>query len=377
MASVTNTNKTRCKRQRCNIDIDKPEEEIGGGWIKEEHLSDKNHAPYIIRCDPQIINHTKLYEGYVDDNDYAKDSLPYRYITNWFLSTLNQHSTTRMPLPKKETGFNKLYLYGELEFNPKRVQELEEEESVTVPKRRSIKVVVTKPKFWTIDMSDSLRGIWIKSNNAWYYLKQPCTILIMAQKPSDNNNKRGNNNNNSSHNTTIVTSQANLHVQFRAHLGLLSNLYDMLGEMHKEEVRTGGKFPSYVSLHKNLTPQESYNKLCPTEDDMERNPQLNSEPFDMALLRKVPTFVRKHLKQFSKELTSKCNFLVGLSDMNRELVEAKKRGEAWALDLDVFDYLKSAEQSEKRSRRYPWGEKIHKDKGMCIFVSSLSAYVYI
>lgn len=280
------------------------------GWKKEEEIATTTY------------DHPKKYEAYQDDAKYCREDLPYRHITNWFLAKEGHMHWTRLPLPRNPTSFNRVVLFGELEPSPLHVEKATENGD-TLP---GLITVSLKPRSWFIDRSHSTRGIWIASNNAWYMLKKPCDT-------KDGTGKR----------------QEDVHLPMRAKFGLVSNLSDMFSELHE----AGMEVTSYAKIHAHRTPLESYRLLCPSAEMIEKFPDISLEPFDYELLRREAKFVKMQLEKLDEHLTRRCTFMRGLSQLEQDFQTAKKRGEEWT--KVNFDFRTSAEKSEKRSNRMPWG----------------------
>ena len=135
----------------------------------------------------------------------------------------------------------------------------------------------------------------------------------------------------------------------RALLGLFSNFVDMLGERHTEERK--GKHPYYANVHKDLSPEKSHYQLSASEEDLENDPSLIKEPFDLCFLELGgAAFVRRHLRKSFIDITDNCELMKGLRRLEQKY-EAKK-------SHSQLEYLSLAEAAEARSQRYPWGEQI-------------------
>ncbi len=145
------------------------------------------------------------------------------------------------------------------------------------------------------------------------------------------------------------TSMDKLFLPNRALLGLFSNFVDMLGERHTEERR--GKHPYYANVHKDLSPEQSHYQLSASEEDLENDPSLIKEPFDLRFLELGGAgFVRRHLRKSFIDITDNCRLMKGLRRLEKKYEAEKSHVQ--------LEYLSLAEAAEARSQRHPWGEQI-------------------
>jgi len=163
-----------------------------------------------------------------------------------------------------------------------------------------VPIMVTKLVSWSFKD----HGIWIKSKKAHYKLKEP--------EKED--------------------------LRFRAKFGLIMNLIDLFEK-------------DFIALHAKRTPNSVYNLMSPSESIIKEhsNPPLNvlhSHPFDLDLLQLYPEFVYQSLLNFDPLLNEYCVFMKSLKEINCQKTNNKKK----------IDYLKSAQESERRSNRSPWGD---------------------
>ena len=177
------------------------------------------------------------------------------------------------------------------------------------------------------------RGIWILSENGWYRLKK-CSNEVIKQMNG------------------VEISQSDIHDSFNAKIGLLSCIIDMMSE-HKGYIK-----PSLVAFHSKLSPEESYTKLCPSPTQLAQNPSLNTEPFDLKLLKLDPSFVMYNLQNLDTVLSNDCAFMKGLQKLNK-ISHIYNRKVKWKKS----DFKASSKLSEKRCCRWPWGEQILDEKG--------------
>mmetsp|Transcript_18872 Transcript_18872/g.35054 ORF Transcript_18872/g.35054 Transcript_18872/m.35054 type:complete len:441 (-) Transcript_18872:183-1505(-) len=224
-------------------------------------------------------------------------------------------------------------LYGELEPNDKYCG-WEGKEKIRFP------VEVKSLIGWSMDCGVSTRGVWVHTK------KGGTTVFYKLIQPNE---------------TTVtlpdgrMTSQEEVHRVMRAIFGLFSNIADMLFELRPGE---GLEVVNYLSVfHCDNTPEESHAALSPSEEQKERHPDLNDEPFDLQLLKRVPCIIRGNIRKLDeKHLTAKKGFYKGLVEMSKVLKEAEMRAEPWT--REPFDYLASAKAAEARSKQLPWGDRI-------------------
>jgi len=117
-------------------------------------------------------------------------------------------------------------------------------------------------------------------------------------------------------------SQDDLHLSYRAPMGVLSNLVDFCFTLQygDESARK-----TVTALHKDLTKK------------------LGHEPFDKNLLAKYNFFIQQHLIGSHLALTETCQFIKSLKRLQDR-------------EIDSNAIVKSTLAAEARSRQYPWGE---------------------
>eukprot|EP00590_Aulacoseira_subarctica_P004323 CAMPEP_0172434064 /NCGR_PEP_ID=MMETSP1064-20121228/70435_1 /TAXON_ID=202472 /ORGANISM="Aulacoseira subarctica , Strain CCAP 1002/5" /LENGTH=744 /DNA_ID=CAMNT_0013182261 /DNA_START=2620 /DNA_END=4854 /DNA_ORIENTATION=- len=135
-----------------------------------------------------------------------------------------------------------------------------------------------------------------------------------------------------------------IHTPFRAKFQLLSNLIDMLSEDDFH----------YLDFHLSKSPTQVFQALCPTSQLLSKYPDLNPIPFDIRLLRRNPAFIKHHLTKLHPDLTSSCEFMKGLTQMEEEFGNAKKIKARWV--MEPFDHMQSALDAENRGSREPYGD---------------------
>lgn len=169
-------------------------------------------------------------------------------------------------------------------------------------------------------------GWWIVTDNAAYKLHNPCNIRV----------HRG-------------LSQADIHLPHRALLGLISNFRDMLNET---SAYIGGK--RFIDCLQDMTASEIYkhNSNCPS---------LFNAPFDLMLLkREADSVLDNILPLFDNR---ECVLLRDLRRMASEWGKHSRHMTNWGMELEEFDYLASATESERRSNRKPCGCSTNVDCG--------------
>lgn len=135
-------------------------------------------------------------------------------------------------------------------------------------------------QYWTVDLSHTERGIWIKTSKGWYKLAEPSRVKV-PQPGADG---------------SVSLSQEDVHAPMRAKFGLLSNLSKMLGELPL----VNGAAHAMLTEHLNRSPKESHQLLTPMEEQWRENCGLNLDPFDLDLLRHEAKFVRAQLRDLTR-----------------------------------------------------------------------------
>ena len=344
----------------------------------------------------RAYDQAKREKGYADDSNNVGAN---RHLTNWYLTkktepdidpdgsdaeldhdpleekkrALSVHR--RVPLPLKTQSLNGYVLYGDLEPSTSN-------DEGRARAGQTVKVVITKPSTWVFDRTKSNRGIWVTTgiSRGWYRLKQPNTdpveldttiTLKKSGQPESPSRKAS------------LPSQETVHLPLRARLGLLSNLVDLLSEPYGGGSSTDngdaagkdedGITHNYVPIHAKRTPEAIHALLSPSEEIWKEHntPEqpLNSEPFDLELLKECPGFVRRHLDAMHALLDADCLFMSSLTEMDKARTDAGKDRPAEGAygDDDVGwsdeSYRTSAESAEARGRRTPWGDIIPGEEG--------------
>ena len=184
------------------------------------------------------------------------------------------------------------------------------------------------------------RGIWVYTRRAWYKLKQPCRRSILLSNGTE-------------------TSQEIVHQEFRAKCSLLSNLLDMMSDDN------GYLSTPFVMFHATKTPSESHSALKLDVNELQTAGNFCTEPFDCKLLKRDPQFIRMQLQGTDHNLSQKCNFIMGLRVMQKDLRKAKANNDK-SLETS-FCFGTSAEEAEFRSNRYPWGCPKRDENGMFFY----------
>jgi len=290
-----------------------------------------------------------LEEHRADDIGFAE---PIRHLSDWFLLYRNSDSKKELaviPHSKNSTNFSSRYeLHGYLEPNGK-------------TSHSPLPIAIHELKAWSIDRTDSSRGIIILSNFARYRLKCPRqTPLTINDAPDLHESALG----------SLTMEQ--VHYRMRAMFGLVSNILDILGE------KLNGAMDSYYTrIHVRRTPIDVYTMLKPNQEQQVFYPEVPLEPFDMNLLKHCAGFVRDHILQFHPMVTQDCEFIKGLDEMAAEFKAARKAKQPWT--TASLDYLRSALDAERRSGRTPSGERIpgkeppHPNKLLDILAESASS----
>uniref|UniRef100_A0A7S1YM59 Uncharacterized protein n=1 Tax=Grammatophora oceanica TaxID=210454 RepID=A0A7S1YM59_9STRA len=289
-------------------------------------------------------NQQKLFEGYVDDDSYAE---PYRYLTKWYLtSTVSNLPHRRYALPKNGKFKSDHILFGYL-----------------LPSDGARPLVKVKiplhGKTWVVDRSITLRGIWVTSGKAWYWLQEPCDqkAPVRLLIPAANDGEPL---------TALLPSQVEVHLEMRALLGLISNLCDILlhsGLAENDGLHADSSPGRYLKHHCQKKPAELWEALRCRSDDMweqygnDKDGIITPfEPYDLDLLEAHASFVRSHILHYNEELSERCSFVKGLASLGKQ--SSRKKGSAWTED----SLNRSAQLSEHRSQREPWGAPLSSAK---------------
>ena len=250
-------------------------------------------------------------------------------LDDWTLSRSASVLETPVPLPKDvfldkdSRGISPYVLRGWL--------------ASRTDQHRKIKVRIQDFDRWAVDRSSGLRGLWIGSKLAWYWLRQPALEKkqwkvrveskflqspdkpeLYAQQPN---------------------SQEDQHLEMRAKMDLFSNLCDVL-LFDETDTQT-------MVRHSNKKPQHVWRDLMPDAELAEQYPQYPQEPFDYELLKDSAGFILEHIRGFDmKRLPDDSPFMRGLEKLRRPT------GRKWSNQ----ELLRSAQEAERRSGRFPWGE---------------------
>lgn len=177
---------------------------------------------------------------------------------------------------------------------------------------KTVHVKISHPKSWVIEVSSpEVEGIWVKSAKAWYKLLEPCT------------------------------SQQDHHIQIKAKCNLA---FDITAIFLHGQYRKRNELFHPILLHKTLREEN------------------NVDPFNLELLKRAPSFVKKHIKYLIKgnlitpDFTSR-PFYCGLSkiestdfdentetiprsNFHRSLVEEHEKRWKWSpYGKNIFPYL--------------------------------------
>jgi hypothetical protein len=181
---------------------------------------------------------------------------------------------------------------------------------------------------WAIDRDSTLRGIWVQTTSGiWYLLKEPCqhqahvdlNITVSGQQVQGETV------------TGTLPAQVEYHIEYRAKLGLISNLADIFLFDGDDK---------YLERHSKKPAKDLHEELLPAKQMLAKYPERASEPFDLELLKRYPLFVFAH---FQDLLPPRCKFLTSLKNAT---------GDHWTAQ----DFIASAEAAEARGARYPWGQ---------------------
>ena len=218
---------------------------------------------------------------------------------------------------------------------------------------KNVPVVLTKLKSWEVDLSLTWRGIWVETESACYYLKDPCHVAVPRVTYFD-----GDEQNKSSSllaKDPYLPSQMSLDLILRAKISLLSNIIDIFCE------KKGNKSHHYAPLHAKIRVEESHKMLSLDSSLLKLKykhvkPVLNEEPFDLKLLKQkeVTMFVWKCLRNYHLTLSDNSTFMKSLLALTKEQESQKQHQNEWR----EIDYQKGALIAEKRGKRESWGEPL-------------------
>jgi len=208
--------------------------------------------------------------------------------------------------------------------------------------QKEIHVSIHSLKSWCIDRSHHGRGIYIQTSTAFYWLKEPSKDLVKVINSEDIYDKNTN-----EHPTTSFISQEIVHNPMRARLGLLSNIIDIFSDQKYNFVYLYAKRSS-TNIHCLLRPNQ---RIMDRYNNATEGP-LNKEPFDLNLLKKIPEFVRRNMENLHDFLPDECAFFESIREFEQQLKENQRKVVPWTEE----EYIASANASEQRSGRYPWGE---------------------
>ena len=199
-----------------------------------------------------------------------------------------------------------------------------------------IRVRITEFVRWSMDRSPSLRGYWIQTKHAWYWLKEPSE----ATKPIGVRIRCGDEDEEAVVVEAALPSMDEVHMEMRARQNLVSELCDVF--LFDEAEPNAYRHLKHHSKHK---PLQVYQDLIPNEEQKRQHPDHPHKPFDYELLQSCPLFVKEHLVDIHEDLNEKCVFIKSLKTMKRST-------RVWT----TTEYADSANDAEFRSGRLPWGE---------------------
>ena len=229
-----------------------------------------------------------------------------------------------------------------------------------------IRVRIKHVVLWSFDRRSSLRGYWVRTKHAWYWLQDPChepsTVRVrvkMGGRPGQQQDD-DDNGNAAAPLVAQLPSMKDLHVEMRARGALLSNLCDvLLFDPMDPQCR------EWLRIHANKTPYQVYQSF-------QQQQQAGRVAFDYGLLQTCPAFVHQHLKGLHTSLLGPHSaFLRGLLQL---AAKKKEKNRSTLLNEESNDdddhdddscavaewtaaaYLRSAQLAERRSGRLPWGE---------------------
>ena len=133
----------------------------------------------------------------------------------------------RYPLPDDRIFDNaKFMLHGYIVPSAAAVDETSTNETTN---SKEVPIVLKQLNHWEIDTSIKTRGIWIKTDIAWYYLKDPCNVAVPKVTYSEEikDGQRKSQDQSNLDTDAFFPSQESLHLPLRAKLGLLSNIIDI------------------------------------------------------------------------------------------------------------------------------------------------------
>lgn len=192
---------------------------------------------------------------------------------------------------------------------------------------------------WSVERNSELRGIWVQTERAWYWLKRPCSLQRTCSVHVTVNGTRE-----ESTNSCVATfpSQDERHLELRAKLGLVSNLCDLF--LFDESPDSLDLLKRHI--HKN--PDDLHEELKPSPELLAKFPDRSPEAFDLQLLKDHAQFITSHFLGFHEGFPNKCVFVNGLKQ-----ISVNHRREC---SMTRDELLASALAAEHRGGRYPWGE---------------------
>jgi hypothetical protein len=241
---------------------------------------------------------------------------------------------------------------------------------------------------YTIDHSREFRGYWVATEEANYWLQQPCkkrlaldscTITVgMANKGVRGEFPRS---------QIELPSQQDLHGFHRAQLGLFSNLVDLMFPpiASANSTMPGGEDDDdsrdfYVHYFSKQTPQEIFEELSPSPGLMEFYQEKNKRhdpseplaplyehPFDLSLLSSPCSmeFLYPHIRHLHTIQLNESTFLKALKgnvkpidDDDDDEYESQPPSYLLSTSSEETYWRQSAEEAERRSQQTPWGQPI-------------------
>ena len=311
--------------------------------------------------------------GYADDEDVIAH-FPCRILADWFIcKKLTPYSRSHYPrkrtaLPRHINHLDNYVLYGTIKPNH--------------PQQEPLKVELTNLVHYTIDHSREFRGYWIATEEANYWLQQPCTKRLSVDSCTitvamTHEGMRGE----FPRHQIELPSQQELHVFHRAQLGLFSNLVDlMFPPIATASDDDDDSRDFYVHYFSKQTPQQIFEELSPSPDLMkfyqekkkrldpssEPLAPLHEHPFDLSLLLSPCSmeFLYPHIRHLHMIQLNESTFLKALEGnvkpIDDEYEYESQQLPSYLLSTSIEEtcWRLSAEEAERRSQQTPWGQPI-------------------
>jgi hypothetical protein len=300
---------------------------------------------------PAAFNFSRTEQCRIDDYDVISN-LPCRALYDWCLTRKAEpNSEIRVALPTDAYLLKNYTLSGTLMPLDKR--------------QMPILIELDELEYYAIDQSRSFRGYWVITEAARYWLQQPCRKRVvvkgLAVQVGRDDVCEANEDDHGdvlmSDGSIVLPSQSHLHLFHRAQLGLLSNLIDIFlptettYHQHTLYNRAPGELYNLLSIKPEL--REYYKRKVQrcTEQKLPPIQALFDHPFDLELLVSS-NFLHPHIAAFHPDFKD-TKFFNGLQQKHSNdsffslSLQTKQQENKW---------MKSAEEAERRSCQFPWGQ---------------------